>query len=191
MEMVFSVFGLVIIMVWNWCFNVLFFLKYFWYLFKVVVLMLWSLLWVKVGFNILVVFMVFLFLLVLIKVWILLINRMMLFLVLIILLIIDFRCFLNLFLYLVLVISVFIFNEKICLFFKLLGILFWMIWCVKFLIMVVLLVFGLLIKIGLFLVWWFNICNILCIFLLCLIIGLSFLLWVVLFKLMVYLFKDW
>lgn len=54
--MVFGIEGL-LIMIWvNWCLKVEFFLMYFWYLFRVVVLMILSFFWVNIGLSKLVVF---------------------------------------------------------------------------------------------------------------------------------------
>lgn len=133
--------------------------------------------------------MVLFVLLVLIKVCILLMNRMMLLVVVFIFERIDFRCFLNLLWYLVLVISVFMLRVSSCLFFRDLGIFLFMIWSVKFFVIVVLLMFGLLIRIGLFLVWCESIWIVWWIFLLWLIIGLSFLFWVILVRFWVYFFS--
>lgn len=79
-------------------------------------------------------------------------NNKMCFLFFLILFNIVCRCFLNLLWNFVFVMSVFIFNVKIVLFFNFLGIFFFMICCVSFLMIVVLLIFGFLIKIGLFFV---------------------------------------
>lgn len=116
---------------------------------------------------------------------------MMLFFCLVRLLSMFFKCFLNLLWYFVLVISVFIFSVSIWRFFNFFGILLLIICCVRFLMMVVLLMLGLLISIGLFLVWCCSIWMVWWIFLLWLIIGLSLFCLVCLVRLMVYFFKVW
>lgn len=149
--------GLLSKMGWKCFCNVMFFLKYLWYFFKVVVLIVCNFFLVSVGFKMLVVFMFSLLVLVFMIVWILLINKII-FAFFLIFLIIFFKRFLNLLLYFVLVINKFRFKVIICLFKSVLGIfLFIMCWVNSFII-VVFFILGLFSKIGLFFVFFIKIC---------------------------------
>lgn len=164
---------------------------FLWYLFNVVVLMYCSFFWVNMGLSKFFVFMdlEFLWLLVFIMVWILLMNKMICLLELVIFFIIDCSFFLNFFWYLVLVIKLFIFREINCWFFNDFGMLLLIICWVKFLAIVVLFIFGLLIRIGLFLECWESIWIIWWIFLFWLIIGFSLFWWVCFVRFCLYLFN--
>lgn len=151
---VFFLLGFLILMIWNCWVRVVFCLKYFLYLVYVVVVIVWSLLWVKVGLSRLVVLFWFVCFLVLIMVWVLLMNIMIGFGEDFIFLIMDFNWFLNLFLILVLVCNNVRLSEWIEIFCRVGGILLLVILSVNFFIMVVFLIFVLLVRIGLFCCCW-------------------------------------
>lgn len=155
----------------NWCLKVLFFLMYFWYFLKVVVLIIVNLLCVNFGFKRFVIFVELFF--GLRRMWILLMKRIVFCFCFFKLLIIFLILFLIFFLYEVLVIKVLRFSFRILVFWRKVGIELVMIFWVKFLISVVFLMLGLLMMMMFGLVWWFKILYSLVIFLFWLIIGLN------------------
>lgn len=182
-------FGFVIFIIWKCWVNVLFFLKYFLYFFYVVVVIMCNFLWVRVGLSKLVVLVCFGSFFVLIREWVLLINKIVVLFKELSLVNSDFRWFLNFFLILVFVSRVFILRVWIRIFFSILGIWLDVICSVKFFIILFFFIFGLLVSIGLFCLWWSKILISCLIFFFLLVIGFNLFVFVCRERFLVYLLR--
>jgi len=151
--MVFLIDGLLMYTGWKRRLRVVFFLMCLWYSSSVVVLIVCSSLCASIGFSMFVVSMVFSVALVLMMVCSSSMKRMIFFSLEVIFFRIVLSFFLNSLWYFVLVRSELMFSSKICLSLRLLGMLLCTMCCVRFLMIVVLSIFGLSIRIGLFFVW--------------------------------------
>lgn len=172
-------------MIWKWCLRVVLCLKNFLYFDYVVVVIVCNLLCVSVGLSRFVVLVLLVVLFVLINVCVLLMKSRIGLGEDWILLMMFFRCCLNFFFILVLVCSSFKLSVRMCMLWIMFGMFVLVMCSVRFLMSVVLLMFGLLMRIGLFLCWCVSMLIICWILWLWLNIGLIVLCWVLLVRLIV------